>query len=166
MEVTESRPQCGVLTISDGCYHGTREDTGGPLLIRLAADIGLALHRHSVVPDEQRIISAALEELASAPAVRVILTTGGTGLAARDVTPEATLAVVDRTVPGMAEAMRNASLAKTPFAMLSRQVVGVRGHTLIINFPGSPRAVEECFAVVAPVLPHAIQLLSGHTAHG
>jgi molybdenum cofactor synthesis domain-containing protein len=113
-----------------------------------------------MVPDDRPRIEATLQELAGA-GLDLVLTTGGTGLGPRDVTPEATLAVVDRLVPGLAEAMRQESLKKTPHAMLSRGIAGVRGRTLIVNLPGSPRAVRECFAVIAPVLTHAVDILGG-----
>ena len=127
----------------------------------MLACLGEIHSTHALVPDEQTLISSKLVEWADTGSMDLILTTGGTGLAPRDVTPEATLAVVDRLVPGMAEAIRAESLKKTPNAMLSRAVCGVRGSCLIINLPGSPKAVRECLETVLPALPHAIDLLRG-----
>ena len=117
--------------------------------------------KYEIVPDEVEIISARLMEWADGGDVDVILTNGGTGLAARDVTPEATLAVVDRSVPGIAEAMRVKSLEKTPMAMLSRAAAGQRGRCLIVNLPGSPKAVRECLDVILPAIPHAVEIIKG-----
>jgi molybdopterin adenylyltransferase len=153
------RPSGAVVTISDACSRGEREDTSGAALRELLG--GMAdVREHPLIPDERSTIEATLCKLADA-GLDLVLTTGGTGLGPRDVTPEATLAVVDRLVPGLAEVMRQESLKKTPHAMLSRGIAGVRGRTLIINMPGSPKAVRECFAVIAPVLPHAVHIMAG-----
>ncbi|MEK7873890.1 MAG: MogA/MoaB family molybdenum cofactor biosynthesis protein [Chloroflexota bacterium] len=120
--------------------------------------------RYAIVPDERERIAEVLREWADSGQVDLILTTGGTGLGPRDVTPEATRDVLDREAPGLAEAMRADTLKKTPFAMISRQVAGARGRCLIVNLPGSPKAVRECLEVVLPVLPHAVELLRGDTA--
>ena len=144
-----------ILTASDKGSRGERVDLGGPAILEAVQARGAALADYRVIPDEQDRIRAALCELADGRAVDAIFTTGGTGLSPRDVTPQATLAVIDYEVPGLAEAMREAGRAKTPFAALSRQVVGVRGRTLIVNLPGSPKAVLEGLAVVLPVHPHA-----------
>ena len=149
-----------VLTVSDKGAAGEREDVSGELLARLLEEHGAAAVRRLIVPDERREIVAALRQLCQSGA-DLILTTGGTGLAPRDVTPEATLEVVTRAVPGISEAIRAASLAETPRAMLSRGVSGIRGGTLIVNFPGSPAACEESFAVIEPVLAHALEVLAG-----
>ncbi|MFX4301315.1 MogA/MoaB family molybdenum cofactor biosynthesis protein [Alicyclobacillus tolerans] len=154
-----------VMTISDSCYAGKREDAGGPLLIQQIESLPLVLYEHLVLPDEEQFIAHSLKEYAAVPEVCLIATTGGTGISPRDVTPEATLSVIERPLPGMAEAMRQYSLNQTPFAMLSRQVVGVIRQTLIINFPGSPKAVNECFQVIQPVLLHTIDLIRGKTEH-
>jgi molybdopterin adenylyltransferase len=158
-EGVPQRPRAGVLTISDACSRGEREDASGTALRELLTSVAEVVE-YRVIPDERAQIEAALREL-SAAGLALVLTTGGTGLGPRDVTPEATLAVVERVVPGLAEAMRQESLKKTPFAMLSRGVAGIIGRTLIINMPGSPKAVRECFAVIAPVLAHAVHVLAG-----
>ncbi|MBX6353970.1 MAG: MogA/MoaB family molybdenum cofactor biosynthesis protein [Thermoflavifilum sp.] len=158
------RGPAAVVTVSDSVAAGTRVDTGGDNAERKLAHHGFHVAWRITVPDERDQISAALRQLCDEGA-RLIITTGGTGLGPRDVTPEATRDVIDREVPGMAEAMRAESLRFTPFAMTSRQVVGVRGQTLIINLPGSPRGVEQCLDVVLPVVPHVLDLLAGRTRH-
>jgi molybdenum cofactor synthesis domain-containing protein len=120
---------------------------------------------YQIVPDEQHQIEQTLKKLADETGCQLIFTTGGTGFAPRDVTPEATRAVIQKEAPGLCEAMRSATLKHTKFAILSRAVAGIRNHTLIINLPGSPKGVEECFAVIRPVLPHALNLLAGNTKH-
>lgn len=153
--------RAAVVTLSDKASAGLREDASGPQLCELLRGIGASVGEAIVIPDEQAVIEETLSRLADAGDIDLILTTGGTGLAPRDRTPEATLAVADRLAPGFAEAMRAASLAVTPHAMLSRAVAGVRGKTLIVNMPGSPKACREHFAVVAPVLDHAVETLRG-----
>jgi molybdopterin adenylyltransferase len=153
--------RAAVVTLSDKASAGLRADASGPLLVELLAGMGAVTRDAVVIPDDQPTIERTLIELADSGAIDLILTTGGTGLAPRDCTPEATLAVADRVAPGFAEAMRAASLAVTPHAMLSRAVSAVRKKTLIINMPGSPRACREHFAVVAPVLEHAVETLRG-----
>lgn len=154
-----------VVTVSDSASSGHREDTSGDSLQSLLENAGFDVRYREVVPDEKQLIRSVLERLCSMRDVHLIITTGGTGIGPRDVTPEATLEVVERQLPGMAEAMRMESLKKTPFAMTSRQIVGVCQTTLIINMPGSPKAVEECFNVVRPVLHHVVDLIHGHTQH-
>jgi molybdenum cofactor synthesis domain-containing protein len=149
-----------VVTISDKGAAGERADDSGDLLERLLKDFGADTVTRRIVPDEHGRIVAALTELCEHD-LDLIITNGGTGLGLRDVTPEATLEVIERQAPGFAEAMRARSLEFTPRAMLSRAVAGVRGRTLIINFPGSPRACQESFAVIEPVLDHALDLLAG-----
>ncbi len=151
----------GVLTISDGAARGEREDLSGENIRTLVAQLPDATISASViVPDEIDYITAVLREWSDEKHLNLILTTGGTGLAPRDVTPEATHAIIEREAPGIAEAMRTISLQYTRTAMLSRSVAGVRGHTLIINLPGSPKAVKECLEYILPVLPHAVNLLT------
>jgi len=154
-----------VLTVSDRCAGGEAEDKSGPALADAVKRFGAEVASSEIVPDERKQIEAVLCKWADSGRVDVILTTGGTGVALRDVTPEATLEVVDRRVPGIAEAMRAASMKTTPRAMLSRAVTGVRGKCLVINLPGSPKGAVECFEVVADVLEHAVDLLAGRTAH-
>jgi molybdopterin adenylyltransferase len=152
-----------VLTASDAAAAGQREDASGRALAEGLAPLGQVVAR-AVLPDDYAALRAQLLAWCQ-QGVRLIATTGGTGLGPRDVMPEATRAVIDRELPGMAEAMRQASVAHTPLGMLSRAVAGARGSTLIINFPGSPRAVGECLPVVLPVIPHALDLLAGRTTH-
>jgi molybdopterin adenylyltransferase len=151
----------GVLTISDSGAQGTRQDTSGELICSLVTQLPEAtFSMRTIVPDERVQIEAVLREWSDKKHLNLVLTTGGTGLAPRDVTPEATRAVIAREAPGIAEAMRAESLRHTPFGMLSRGIAGTRGRTLIINLPGSPKAVKECLECILPVLPHAINLLS------
>jgi len=148
-----------VLTVSDRVAGGSREDAGGDALRELIRAAGATVAVAEVVPDEHQAISVALRKLAAA--AEVVLTTGGTGLGPRDVTPEATRAVLDREAPGIAEALRHSSLAITPFAMLSRATAGLVGRVLIVNLPGNPKAVREEWEVVAPVLTHAVRTATG-----
>ena len=148
-----------IITVSDRSARGERPDTSGPTLQQAVSDRGWQVVRTAILPDELPSLIETLTEWADSGGVDVILTTGGTGLSPRDVTPEATAAVIQRPVPGLAEAMRFESLQVTPHAMLSRATAGIRGQTLIINLPGSPKAALENLAVIAPVLPHAVQLL-------
>ncbi|TYO99869.1 molybdopterin adenylyltransferase [Geothermobacter ehrlichii] len=150
----------GILTLSDKGARGERVDESGPLLAEMCTGLGEVI-RTAIIPDEQERIVEVLIDWADNLRLDLVLTTGGTGLSPRDVTPEATLQVVDRLVPGMAEAMRLESLKKTPHAMLSRGVVGMRGETLIVNLPGSPKAARENFAVLLPALSHALGKLKG-----
>jgi molybdopterin adenylyltransferase len=149
----------GILTLSDRSSRGERLDASGPALAALIREKGWILSRQSLLPDEESAIREILASWADSSEMDVILTTGGTGFSRRDVTPEATRAVIEREAPGLAEAMRAASLQITPHAMLSRIVTGIRGKTLIVNLPGSPKGAVENLQVIIPVLPHAIQLL-------
>lgn len=151
----------GVLTISDSGAKGAREDTSGENIRAMVTSQlpEAVVSAGAIIPDERALIEGTLREWSDEKQLNLILTTGGTGLAPRDITPEATRAVIDREAPGIAEAMRAVSLQHTPFGMLSRSVAGTRGRTLIINLPGSPKAVKECLEYILPVLPHAINLL-------
>lgn len=149
----------GILTISDRSSRGERADVSGPALAQAVTAQGWHVIRQSIVPDDILQVKESLATWSDTGEMDVILTTGGTGFSPRDLTPEATQAVIDRSAPGIAEAMRAASLPITPHAMLSRGTAGIRGRTLIINLPGSPKAALENLAVVSPVLPHAVQLL-------
>lgn len=162
----------GVLTVSDRSARGEREDVSGPALEQVIRAQGWLIARREIIPDDLGLIRERLIEWADSGNVDVVLTTGGTGFAPRDVTPEAMTYVVERQAPGMAEAMRAASMAKTPHAMLSRASAGIRGRTLVINLPGSPKAALENLQVVLPVLLHAVDLLkedpgaeAGHSIH-
>jgi len=152
-----------IVTTSDS--RSLDDDLSGRKLKELLEAYGAAIASHIVVPDDLDAIRDELISLTQRPDVNLVLTTGGTGLGPRDNTPEATLAAVDREVPGIAEAMRRETVAKTPFAILSRGVAGTRKGTLIINLPGSPKGVEECFEVIAPILAHAVRMTSGDTKH-
>ena len=155
--------KAAVVTVSDGVAAGEREDASGDLLAALLAGEGFDVER-TVVPDERDAIAAAV--VAAAGEAQLVLTTGGTGFAPRDVTPEATLEVVERLAPGVAEAIRADAIAKTPHGLLSRGVAGVRGRTLVVNLPGSPGGCRDGFAVLQPALGHALGLLTGEqTAH-
>lgn len=154
----------GILTISDRSASGERPDLSGPALLAAVQAYGWEVVLYEIIPDDFALIRSQLVVWTAANAPDVILTTGGTGFAPRDVTPEATRTVVERLTPGLDEAMRAASLAITPHAMLSRAASGIRGQTLIVNLPGSPKGAVENLKVIAPVLHHAIQLLRGDPA--
>ena len=156
--------RAAVLTVSDGVAEGTRQDESGQALVDALTRAGYEVAAHEVVPDERDRIEAELVRLGGE--VALVVTTGGTGFGPRDVTPEATRAVIEREAPGLAEAMRAAGRASTPVADLSRGVAGTVGGALVLNLPGSPRGAVESLDAVLPVLPHALELLEGHTAHG
>lgn len=151
----------GILTISDKGWQGQRYDESGKAIRDSLAVLDSRVVKYEVIPDEMDVIAGKLVEWADEGNVDVILTTGGTGLGPRDVTPEATLSIVDKVVPGFTEAMRTKTFNATPFAMLSRAVAGVRGKCLIINLPGSPKAVQECLEIVSTAIPHAVEILRG-----
>jgi len=150
----------GVLTVSDRSFRGERPDLSGPAIQEVVHEQGWLIVDQAIVPDEIKMLCDILESWADSGEIDVILTTGGTGFAPRDLTPEATMAVIDRNAPGLAEAMRLSSLQVTPHAMLSRAIAGMRGKCLIINLPGSPKGAKENLHVIIPVLPHAVQLLN------
>jgi molybdopterin adenylyltransferase len=151
----------GILTISDKGWRGERSDESSTAIKEYLFRLDGQLVRYDIIPDEVDMIAGKLTEWADEGSVDMILTTGGTGLSRRDVTPEATLRIIDRTVPGLTEAMRAETFHQTPMAILSRAVAGVRGGCLIVNLPGSPRAVRECLEVIVPALPHAVQIIRG-----
>jgi molybdopterin adenylyltransferase len=153
-----------VITISDRGSRGEREDKSGPEIIMMLRDIGLDIVETKIIPDEKDQIIKTLIDYADIKGIDLIITTGGTGVSPRDVTPDATLEVIDKEVPGMAEAMRRESAVKTPHAMISRAVVGIRGNSLIVNLPGSPKAVRENLAVILPALKHAVEKIRGDDA--
>jgi molybdopterin adenylyltransferase len=154
----------GILTISDKGSRGEREDLSGPEIREILASLPARVEAYEVVPDEEGIIAETLADYADRKRLDLILTTGGTGLSPRDVTPEATRKILEKEIPGLGEAMRAEGIRKTPFAMLSRAVAGIRGRSLIINLPGSPRAVRENLQVILPVLKHALEKVQGDPA--
>jgi molybdopterin adenylyltransferase len=150
-----------IITVSDRGARGEREDGSGPEIAGMIQAMGMEIIARRIVPDEQDLICQTLMEWSDKGKSDLILTTGGTGVSPRDVTPEATKAVIEREVPGMAEAMRHQSLAVTPHAMISRAMAGIRGSTLIINLPGSPKGARENLSVILPALAHAIEKIKG-----
>lgn len=154
-----------VITASDACSRGEREDRSGELLIELLTAAGAHIVAKEILSDDLEPLADKLREYADRPDVNLIMTTGGTGFGVRDNIPEATERIIERKAPGLAEAMRIQTLQKTPMAMISRGVCGIRAGALIVNLPGSPKAVQESFEVIKPVLHHAIDLLSGETRH-
>jgi molybdenum cofactor synthesis domain-containing protein len=154
--------RAAVVTVSDRSARGEREDASGPLLAELLREAGASVVAREVVSDEVEPLAERLRTLADRVDVNLVITTGGTGLSPRDNTPEATRAVIEREVPGLSEAMRAATQRQTPTALLSRAICGTRSGALVVNLPGSPKGVRECFAVIRPVLAHAVAQLAGH----
>jgi molybdopterin adenylyltransferase len=154
-----------VITVSDASSRRERKDESGEVLVQLLKEMGAEIVATKIVSDDLEPLTQTLREFAQRPDVDLIVTTGGTGFAPRDNTPEATLAVIEREAPGLAEAMRLETLKHTPMAMISRGVCGIFSGTLIINLPGSPKAVRESFAVIKPVLGHAVALIAGQSHH-
>jgi molybdenum cofactor synthesis domain-containing protein len=154
----------GIITVSDKGSRGTREDLSGPAIAEMLAGAAIVVKHTIIIPDEIDQIQKAIINFADVEKLDLILTTGGTGVSPRDLTPDATLEVIDKQIPGMAEAMRHQSMLITPHAMISRAVAGIRGSSLIINLPGSPKSVKENLAVVLPALKHAIEKIKGDEA--
>lgn len=153
----------GILTISDKGSKGEREDLSGLAIIDIVTTMGWEVEAYDIIPDEIEIIKTKLLEYCDGLKVDIVFTSGGTGFAPRDVTPEATLAVIEKAVPGIPEAMRAGSMKITSRAMLSRAQAGIRGETIIINLPGSPKGVKECFEIILPALGHGVEILQGKT---
>jgi molybdenum cofactor synthesis domain-containing protein len=153
--------RAGIITVSDKGSQGEREDLSGPAIAKMLAGAAISVAKTRVIPDEIDQISQAIVEFSDIEKLELILTTGGTGVSPRDLTPDATIKVLDKEIPGIAEAMRHASLKITPHGMISRAVAGIRGRSLIINLPGSPKAATENLAVVLPALFHAIEKIQG-----
>jgi len=151
----------GILTISDRCSKGERDNKSGEAIRGMVARLNGEVVQYEIVPDVREIIAQKLIEMADVTGCELVLTTGGTGFSPRDVTPEATSMVIDRAAPGLAEAMRLSSLSITPHAMLSRAIAGIRKQCLIVNLPGSPKAVTECLDAIIPALPHGLKVLRG-----
>ncbi len=152
-----------VVTVSDSRSTGEREDTVGPMLTKELEQLGAGVRPPRIVPDEKERISALIRELADEDGIDLILTTGGTGLTPRDVTPEATREIITREIPGFAEYMRSEGARQTPFAYVSRGIVGIRGNSLIINLPGSERGADHSLKVLLPIIPHALETIKGET---
>lgn len=150
----------GIITVSDRSFKKEREDLSGPLIKKIVEKLGQIID-YRIVPDEKSTISQSIRDMVDKLKVDLVLTTGGTGLSPRDVTPEATEEVIERTLPGFGEIMRVKGFEKTPHALLSRAIAGVRGKSLVVNLPGSPKAVEESLKLILPAIPHALEVIKG-----
>ncbi len=157
--------RAAVLTVSDSAHLGTRDDKSGPAVAERLSQAGFTVAKQCVVPDERFLIARTLREIADAGTASAIFTTGGTGVAPRDVTPEATRDVIEREIPGLSESMRMKGLASTPYAVLSRAIAGIRGASLIINLPGSPRGALQSLDAILELVPHVLDLIEGRTGH-
>jgi molybdenum cofactor synthesis domain-containing protein len=157
--------RAAVVTVSDSAHLGTRDDKSGPAVANRLSQSGFTVTRKCVVPDERSLIARTLREIADTGTASAIFTTGGTGIAPRDITPEATRDVIAREIPGLSESMRMKGLASTPYAVLSRAVVGVRGAALIVNLPGSPRGALQSLDAILELVPHVLDLIEGRTDH-
>jgi molybdenum cofactor synthesis domain-containing protein len=153
----------GIITVSDRSSQGVRKDLSGPVIVAVLAGIAIDVRHNLIIPDEKDKIKEAIKQWADKENLDLIITTGGTGVSPRDVTPDATLEVIDRQLPGMAEAMRHQSMQITPYAMISRAIVGIRGRALIVNLPGSPKGAKENLDVILPALKHALEKINGDT---
>jgi molybdopterin adenylyltransferase len=156
--------RAGVITVSDRSSQGSREDTSGPAIAAMLKTVAIDVYRSLIVPDEKDKIKKAIKQFADEDKLDLIITTGGTGVSPRDVTPDATLEVIEKQIPGMAEAIRYKSMLITPYAMISRAVAGIRGQSLIVNLPGSPKAAKENLEVILPALKHTIEKIHGDPA--
>jgi molybdopterin adenylyltransferase len=154
----------GIITVSDRSSQGVREDSSGPAIAAVLTGVAIDVRQTLIIPDEKDKIKEAIKQWADIENLDLIITTGGTGVSPRDVTPDATLEVIDRQLPGMAEAMRHQSRQITPYAMISRAIVGIRGCSLIVNLPGSPKGAKENLDVILPALKHALEKIKGDTA--
>lgn len=150
----------GIITVSDSCFKGKREDKSGKVIQKMVASLG-EIVEYKIVPDEKSLLKSALLNLIDKKAVDIVLTTGGTGISPRDITPDVTKELIDKKLPGFGELVRIKTFSSSPTSILSRAVAGIRGKTIVVNLPGSPRGVEECLAILLPILPHAFDMIQG-----
>ena len=164
MKVAKSKLKIAVITVSDRCFQKEKEDRSGPAIKEIVKSLGEVVNSR-IIPDEKKLISNVLKEMIDCHKVDIVFTTGGTGLSSRDVTPEATKEVLEKEIPGFGELMRQESFKFTPMAILSRATAGTRKKSLIINLPGSPKAVKECLNIILPALPHALDIVRDYREH-